>query len=63
MKPIFKSKTALFNFALLIAPLLPSVAGDAVRQFISSNPEGAAAIVGMINLLLRWVTKDKLTLL
>lgn len=63
MKPIFKSRTALFNFSLLLAPLLPGAAGESVRAFITANPEGAAAVVGVVNLVLRWVTKDKLTLL
>lgn len=57
-KPAWLSKTLWTNFILALSALfLPSV-GD----FIASNPEAAALGWSVINMVLRWASKDQLSI-
>ena len=50
-KKFYQSKTLGANVIMLVAAFVPSV-----QEWISSNPEGAAAVVTLTNVVLRWVT-------
>ena len=55
MKSIFKSKTAALNLVMAVAALFPSVQA-AVGQ------EGIVAGFTVVNILMRLISKDKVTL-
>jgi len=56
-KPIFASKTAIFNLVATLAMLYPPAGA-----IVAANPEGSVAVLTLANLLLRFVTKKKVTL-
>lgn len=56
-KPIFESKTAIVNAIIALAPLYPPA-----RDWVSANPAETLAIIGVVNLLLRWITKQRVVL-
>ena len=57
MKPIFKSKTAAVAFLTAIAGFwAPS------REWVAANPTETMSILAMVAIILRMVTKDKVTL-
>ncbi|MEM1083240.1 MAG: hypothetical protein AAGI48_03895 [Verrucomicrobiota bacterium] len=56
-KPIFKSKTAWVNAVMLVASFLPPV-----QTWLAENPVGLMAVFTAVNVLVRFVTKDKVTL-
>lgn len=57
-KPIYLSKTFWANVLLVLGlPFLP----DPIKVFVQ-DPEKLAAIFGVVNLVLRFISKDKVTL-
>jgi peptidoglycan/LPS O-acetylase OafA/YrhL len=57
MKSIFKSKTAAASFLVALAGLwAPS------REWIAANPAAATSIIGVVGIVLRLATKDKVVL-
>jgi hypothetical protein len=56
-KPIFASKTAILNALAAVAMFYPPVSG-----FVSSNPELVVGGLTLVNIILRFVTKEKVRL-
>lgn len=56
-KPIFESKTAIVNLIIALAPFYPPV-----QEWVSANPAETLAIIGLLNLALRWITKQRVVL-
>jgi len=56
-KPVFQSKTVIVNLLIAIGSAIPSVG-----SFISEHPQAVLISVTAINLALRWVTKNRVTL-
>lgn len=56
-KPWYTSKTLYANTALLSASLF-----EVTREYLSANPEQAVTVAAVLNILLRLVTKEELTL-
>lgn len=52
------SKTLWVNMIMALAALFWPAVGDA----IASHPEVAAVVWAAVNMLLRWITKDRLIL-
>ena len=57
MKPILKSKTIAVNAVMLLAPLVPGIG-----PWVSANPEAAVTLLAAANIVLRLVTKERVTL-
>ena len=56
-KSIFKSKTALAQVITVAAGFYPPI-----RDLVSAHTEETLAILAVVNLALRWVTKGKVAL-
>jgi hypothetical protein len=61
MKSIFKSKTAAIAFITALAGLVATFV-PSVGAFVTSNAESILIGVGLLNVLLRKVTKDKVVI-
>ena len=57
MKPLLKSKTIAVNAVIIAASLIPGV-GD----WVQSHPAETLTLLGAVNIILRLVTKEKLSL-
>ena len=57
MKSIFKSKTAAVALLTGLIGFYPPV-----KEFVSENPESVLLGIGILNLVLRAVTKEKVVL-
>lgn len=55
-KPFYRSKTLIVNAAVSVLTLIPGV-----REFIAMNPETSAMIVSLINIGLRSLTGEPIT--
>lgn len=58
-KPLFKSRTVLFNLLMSLSLLIPSAAW---RDFITNNPEAIIAVITLTNVALRVITKQAVVL-
>ena len=61
-KPIVKSKTFWINLVTIVAGLITMVGGS---DMIQNNPEYAgiaAAVIGVVNIALRFITTEKVTI-
>jgi hypothetical protein len=56
-KRLYKSKTVWVNLVMAVAAFIPGVG-----EWVSQNAEAAGAIVAGINVVLRLVTKEKVSL-
>lgn len=56
-RTILKSKTFWLNVLAMLSVLIP-----AVQQFIADNPESAVAVLGALNVLVRFATKGKVNI-
>lgn len=54
MKPIYKSKTFWANIVAVIAPI--------ILPPLIANPATYVSVVGVINILLRAITKDEVSI-
>lgn len=61
MKSIFKSKTAAVAFITALAGLVATFV-PVVGEFVKSNAEAVLIGVGLLNVVLRKLTKDKVTI-
>ena len=57
MKSIFKSKTAIVNAAAAAAMFYPPA-----QAIVAANPEATVGLLALVNLILRFVTKEKVAL-
>lgn len=57
-KPIYQSKTFWAQIVAVVSTTVPAV-GDFIRE----NPEGFVAVLGALNVLVRFATKGGVTLL
>lgn len=60
-KPLFKSKTAIANLLVVGAGAL-GFASPEVSQFLSAHAESILIALGIINVILRKVTKGRMVL-
>jgi hypothetical protein len=56
-KKLWKSKTLWVNLVMAVAAFIPGVG-----EMISQNPEAAGSLVAVVNVILRLVTKEKVSL-
>jgi hypothetical protein len=56
-KPVFQSKTVIVNLIIALGSAIPQVG-----QLVSDHPQAVLLGVTLINLALRWVTKNRVTL-
>jgi hypothetical protein len=56
-KKLYKSKTLWVNLVMAVAAFIPGVG-----EWVAGNTEAAGAIVAGINVVLRLVTKEKVSL-
>ena len=61
MKTIFKSKTAAIAFITALAGLVATFV-PSVGEFVKGNAEAILIGVGLLNVILRKITKDKVTI-
>ena len=61
MKTIFKSKTAAVAFITALAGLVATFV-PSVGEFVKGNAESILIGVGLLNVVLRKITKDKVTI-
>lgn len=58
VKKPWLSKTLWTNLVVIVGTMFV----PAVADFVSANPEIMVSIWGGVNILLRWVSKDKLSI-
>lgn len=56
-KPLYQSKTAVVNAIIAIVPLYPPAAA-----WVSANPGTTLVIIGLVNVVLRIITKGRIAL-
>ena len=56
-KPIYQSKTAVVNAIIALAPLYPPA-----ELWIEHNATTTLVVIGLVNILLRVITKGKIVL-
>ena len=56
-KPIFKSKTVIVNLLVAASGLIPQV-----REYVAESPETVVTLIAAANIILRTVTKGKVSL-
>lgn len=57
-KPSYQSKTLWFNLVMAVAAFFPGVS-----DFVSAHPELVPVAFAVVNIVLRFVSKDKVELL